>query len=95
MTGRRGEAAIDHWTFAHAAGGGLLAFVLPFGAAVILLLLVAYEVFEAALRRVPGSNGRGLFEYESWPNIFADVVIAFAAWGMVAWGLHGWPLDWS
>ncbi|MHB8634114.1 MAG: hypothetical protein ACYDBQ_09140 [Thermoplasmatota archaeon] len=43
-----------------------------------LLLFVGFEVLEAMLRRLP-TNGGGLFEYESWPNIVADVVVGMAA----------------
>jgi hypothetical protein len=97
VTFRKGEAALDSWTFAHAAGGALLAFF-PVGWIMSLLLLIAYEFFEGGLRHLPvRHNGKGLFEYESWPNIFADVVVAWMAWWIVFAGLHREmpPLLWA
>jgi hypothetical protein len=79
---RRGEAPFDKWSLVHAASGaalGLLfsSFLLAFG------LLAAYEGVEALLRRVrPDPEGKGLFEYESWPNILADILVGMA--GFVA-----------
>jgi hypothetical protein len=93
VTGRKGEAALDWYSFAHLAGGGALGWLVPVGAARVLAVLVAYEVFEAALRHLPVRHqGKGLFEYESWPNIVADILVAWAGWAVVAFGLRGWPL---
>jgi hypothetical protein len=79
---RRGEAPFDRWSLVHAASGAALAVVLP-SFLWVLALLVAYEALEGVLRHVrPDPNGRGLFEYESWPNIVADVLVGMA--GFVA-----------
>lgn len=77
---RPGEAPVDWWSVPHVATGIALALLVdPWWMA--LVLLVGYEVLEAGLRHIPGKDG-GLFEYESWPNIFADV-----AFGMLGWFL--------
>lgn len=75
-SGRRGEAALDAWTWVH-VGSGVALGVLLRSWWVVLALLVAYEAFEGVLRRIKLEEG-GLFEYESWPNIVADVVAGMA-----------------
>lgn len=80
MLRRRGESPWDWWTVPHAAAGaalGLLGMGWPWALAVIL----GFELVEAGLRRVK-HEGKGLFEYESWPNIAADVVVAVAAFAV-------------
>src|SRR5438552_2756889 len=77
---RRGEAALDAWTWVHVGSGAALGALLGSWWLALLLLLL-YEAFEAGLRRIRLQDG-GLFEYESWPNIGADVVaglLGFAA----------------
>jgi hypothetical protein len=82
VTGGPGEAAFDSWTWVHLSSGMGLAFMgVTWWWA--LGLLIVYEVFEAALRRIKLEEG-GLFEYESWGNIVADVVVGVAGWAMVA-----------
>jgi hypothetical protein len=70
---RKGEAPFDLWSWVHLGSGAALGLVLasPLWAAGLLLL---YEGFEALLRRIKTEEG-GLFEYESWPNIAADVLV--------------------
>lgn len=70
-TRRKGEAALDNWSWAHvASGAGLALSGVSWGWS--LALLVGFEALEGALRRTKDRGG--LFEYESWPNIVADVV---------------------
>lgn len=76
---RKGAAALDWWTLPHVASGIVLAILLA-EAWLILALLIVYEAFEAALRRVKTKAGAGVFEYESWPNIIADVIVAMVPW---------------
>lgn len=81
---RRGEAAFDRWSWVH-LGSGLALGVLFSGWLVPLSLLVAFEAAEGVLRRIPFKAG-GLSEYESWPNILADLFV-----GMVgALAVHAW-----
>ena len=56
-----------------------------------LALIVAYEVFEAALRRVK-RHGTGIFAYESWPNIWYDVLFGGVGW-LLAQGMPA--LSWT
>lgn len=81
MTGRKGEAAIDWWTLVHFAAGLVLG-LLPIGWLWAVAAVVGYEVLEAGLRRIK-TRGGGLFEYESWPNIAADIVIGLAGFAIV------------
>ena len=76
---RKGEPVLDWWTLPHVASGVVLAFTLH-SWLLSLALLVVYEVFEALLRRIKTKSGAGVFEYESWPNIVADVVIGMIGW---------------
>lgn len=78
---RKGEAALDNWSWAHVVSGAGLALtgVSWMGA---LGMLVGFEAVEALLRRVHTKERWGVFEYESWPNVIADVVtgmVGFAA----------------
>ena len=85
---RRGRAALDWWTLPHIGSGVVLALLLaePW---VILALLILYEAFEGALRRVKTKAGGGVFEYESWPNVIADVIVAMAPW-LILWMFFPW-----
>ena len=78
---KKGEAAFDSWSWAHVASGAGLALTgVSWGWS--LAMLVGFEAFEAALRRIQTKSAGGLFEYESWPNIMADVatgMVGFAA----------------
>lgn len=70
---RRGEAPLDNWSWAHvASGAGLALSGVSWGWA--FGLLVGFEALEGALRRARSKEAGGLFEYESWPNIAADVM---------------------
>ncbi len=72
-TRRKGEAALDNWSWAHvASGAGLALSGVSWGWS--LAALVGFEALEGALRRVRTKDAGGLFEYESWPNVVADVV---------------------
>ena len=93
VTGKAGERALDAWSWVHLASGAGLAIVRipPIWA---LAILVAYEALEGVLRRVPGHNGKGLFEHESWPNVVADVAVATLGY-VLAWALVSWrPVPW-
>lgn len=68
---RKGEHALDGWTWVHFASGLALGIVgLKWRWA--LALLIGFEAVEALLRRAK-KDGEGLFEYESWKNVAADV----------------------
>jgi hypothetical protein len=56
-----------------------------------MAVIVGYEVLEAGLRRVK-RHGKGLFEYESWPNIWYDVLFGGVGW-LLAQGIP--PLPWT
>lgn len=80
MAKRKGEAALDWWTIPHVASGVLLALLgVPW--LVAFAVLVVYEVIEAGLRRVK-RGGAGLFEYESWPNIGTDILVAMVGFAL-------------
>ena len=85
---RPGEAALDWWTLPHVGSGIVLALLLaePW---LIAALLIVYEAFEAALRRIKTKAGAGVFEYESWPNIIADVLVAMVPW-LIMWLFFPW-----
>lgn len=75
-TRRKGEAALDNWSWAHvASGAGLALGGVSWGWS--LVMLVGFEAFEAALRTIRTKEAGGMFEYESWPNIVGDVVTGF------------------
>lgn len=73
---------MDWWTLPHVGSGIALALLLAEGW-LILALLILYEAFEEALRRVKTKAGAGVFEHESWPNIIADVIVAMVPWLIV------------
>jgi hypothetical protein len=81
MTGRKGEKAVDWWSLPHFAAGLLLG-LLPLGWLSAAGAVVGYEVFEAGLRRIKTAEG-GLFEYESWRNIFMDVILGLAGYAIL------------
>jgi hypothetical protein len=81
MTGRKGETAIDSWSFAHFAAGLALG-ASPLGYWTALVVVVGYEGLEGVLRRVKVQDG-GLFEYESWPNIGADIVLGMLGFAIL------------
>ncbi len=85
---RPGEAPIDSWTLVHLAAGAAIG-LLHIPVLWALGGLFVYEAVEGALRRIPGTNGKGLFEYESWWNIAVDVVAAAVAYVLVTLGLYG------
>lgn len=88
MTGRPGEPPLDPWSIVHTAAGLALGLVVrDIGWA--LALLLAYEAFEAVLRRVK-RGGKGLFEHESWPNIWYDVLFGSVGW-LFAQGMPALP----
>jgi hypothetical protein len=80
-----GRTPFDGWSLLHAAAGALCALLqVPwFG---LLALAVGYEGFEAGLRQGRTRKG-GVFEPESWQNMVCDILVAGAAWGLVAWAL--------
>jgi hypothetical protein len=80
---RKGEAALDRWTWVHLGTGLGLGLVLSRWW-VAVVLLIAFEGLEAILRQVRTRKG-GLFEYESAANIVADVVVALAGYLAVRW----------
>ena len=77
-SGRKGEAPFDRWSWVHAGSGAALGLLVA-SWWLSLALLVAYEVAEAGLRRVKVEEG-GLFEYESWRNIGADLAVGMLGW---------------
>lgn len=81
MTGRKGEDVLDWWSLVHFASGLLLG-LLPIGWGWAFLLIVGYEGLEGGLRRVKTENG-GLFEYESWKNIFTDIALGLAGFAIM------------
>jgi hypothetical protein len=81
MTGRKGEQALDWWSLVHFASGLLLG-LLPIGWVLATGGIVGYEGLEAVLRRVKTTEG-GLFEYESWRNIFFDIVLGVAGFAIM------------
>src|SRR5690242_9141105 len=92
VTGRKGEDAIDAWSFAHFASGVALG-LLPFGWVTAVALVVGYEGFEGVLRHIKLQEG-GLFEYESWRNIAMDIVLGmagFAALHLTVARFVPWP----
>ena len=91
MSGRPGEDPLDGWSVVHVLAGVGVGLLVR-DALLALLLLVAYEGFEAALRRVKprGKQGKGLFEHESWTNIGYDVLFGFVGW-VFAQGMRPLP----
>ena len=81
MTGRKGEQALDGWSFVH-FGAGLALGLAPIGWWTATALVVGYEGLEALLRRIKLEDG-GLFEYESWANIAADVVLGLLGFALL------------
>ena len=95
MTGRKGKDALDAWSLAHFASGLVLG-LLPLGWLTAAALILGYEGVEAGLRRIKTEDG-GLFEYESWRNIFVDVVLGFAGYAIVhvvVLPFLPWPSGW-
>lgn len=87
---RKGEAAVDAWSWVHLASGVALGAV-GFGFLATFGLLVLYEAVEALLRK--GRSGVGVFEYESWTNILVDILVGMlglaAAWAVrAAFNVH-------
>ena len=74
MTARKGKKAFDAWSLVHVGAGVGLA-VVGMGPWLAIALIFGFEVLEAVLRRIPVKGGGGLFEYESWPNVVADIVV--------------------
>lgn len=90
LTGRPGEAPIDPWSIVHVACGLALGLAVR-NAFLALGLVLAYEVFEAGLRRVkPRGADKGLFEHESWSNIGHDVIFGMVGW-LFAQGMPAIP----
>ena len=88
---KKGDAAFDVWTFVH-AGTGLAMGVLRFSLMWAIVLLVGFEFAEAGLRRLRFGKS-GLFEFESWPNIFVDILAGFACFLVAYWAIgyvDGW-----
>src|SRR5688572_22674347 len=56
VAGRKGEKIVDWWSLPHFTSGLLLG-LLPVGWLWAFLLIVGYEGFEAALRRVKTEDG--------------------------------------
>jgi hypothetical protein len=86
---RKGEAALDAWSWVHLAGGaliGLTGLLWPWA----LGLIVGFEVLEGGLRRIK-RDGEGLFEYESWTNIAADIVVGAVGYFL---GRYAAPFHW-
>jgi len=81
VTGRKGEAAIDEWSLAHVASGFVVG-LLPIGWLTAAAAIVGYEAFEGLLRRIKTEEG-GLFEYESWPNVAADIVLGLLGFAIL------------
>lgn len=76
----RGEPALDKWSLLHlvtAVGMAVVGTPWAWG----LGLIVGFEALEAGFRRVKTNGGRGLFENESWPNVYADILIGCLAFG--------------
>lgn len=80
---RPGDAPIDVWSLAHLATGFALG-VLSQKWWLAFALVAGFELFEAVMRRVK-RHGAGIFEYESWPNIIADIAIGMLGWYATAW----------
>jgi hypothetical protein len=90
---RPGHAPVDAWSLMHLASGLLLG-VLTQTWWLALVLVVGFEILEAGMRRIK-RHGKGLFEYESWPNIIADIVIGILGWYTTAFWIaipDGWRL---
>ena len=80
MSFRKGEDAFDAWSWVHLASGIGLGFLNlePVTAATVL---VGFEVIEGGLRQIKTEEG-GLFEYESWSNIIADIAVGLLGYGI-------------
>jgi hypothetical protein len=78
VTYRKGEAALDWWTWVH-FGAGCLIGLTGLAWAWALAVIVVYELVEGGLRHIKTEEG-GLFEYESWPNIFVDILVGTAGY---------------
>lgn len=68
-----GVSPLDAWSIVHVASGAALA-VLGVNTRWSVSLLIAFEILEAGLRLVPAGDG-GLFEFESFGNIVADIFL--------------------
>lgn len=95
MALRKGEDAIDRWSIVHAGSGVGLA-VLGVSVVPASALLVGFEALEAVLRRFKTEEG-GLFEYESWPNVIADLILGLAGYLATFWFMQrvGWDGIWG
>lgn len=90
MTARKGSGAIDVWSAVHFVSGIGLG-VVGLGPWLAIGAIVGFEVLEAALRGIKGKKGGGLFEYESWPNVVADIVVGALGYLVI----HAfWPGIW-
>ena len=73
-----GVSPLDFWSIVHFAAGAMLA-VVGLNPRWATAVLVVFEIVEAGLRLVPRAQGP-LFEYESFPNIVADVFIGLVGY---------------
>jgi hypothetical protein len=81
VSGRKGEDPFDWWSLAHFSAGLVLG-LMPLGWPWAVALVLGYEAFEGGLRLIKTEDG-GLFEYESWPNIGADIVLGLAGYAIM------------
>ena len=94
MSGRKGEDPFDWWSLAHFAAGLVLG-LLPISWPLAVALILGYELVEGGLRHVKTEEG-GLFEYESWANIGADVVLGLSGYAIMHVSLAPFiPWQWS
>jgi len=81
---------LDRWSWVH-LGAGLLLGLTGLDWRIGVALIVGFEGLESILRRIK-TNGEGLFEYESWPNVAADIVIGSAGFLATLWASpYHWP----
>lgn len=80
---------MDPWSVVHVTAGLALGLVVR-DLVWALAFIMAYEVFEAGLRRVK-RRGKGIFEYESWQNIWYDVLFGTVGWLFA----QGMPALWT
>jgi hypothetical protein len=79
----KARRAFDLWSLAHILGGALLAIA---GVAWWLapILIVAFEIAEAGIRRLPLMR-KGIFEDEAWRNIAGDVFTGLLGFTLAWW----------